>query len=220
MPVLKNLKHEALAQHFAASGSKVGAASYQAIYPDSTRPAAQTAWSRLLKNADFTARIAELTKAAAAAAGVTAEKIFDELAKIGFANMADYRPTLASGQIADITRDNAAAVQELVVDTYIEGHGDDAKSVRRVRLKLLDKRAALVDMGHHLGMFKKRVEMTGKDGGPIEHTAEVELSPLEFARRIAFALEEGARKKAVKPEPPPQPAKPPAKAKRRKAGVG
>ena len=32
------------------------------------------------------------------------------------------------------------------------------------------------------------VELTGKDGGPIE---TVDLSPLEYARRIAFSLEKG-----------------------------
>ncbi len=34
------------------------------------------------------------------------------------------------------------------------------------------------------------VEHTGKDGGPIETR---ELSPLELARRVAFALEKGRR---------------------------
>jgi phage terminase small subunit len=37
-----------------------------------------------------------------------------------------------------------------------------------VRFKLADKRAALVDLGKHLGMFRERVELTGPGGGPIE----------------------------------------------------
>jgi phage terminase small subunit len=32
---------------------------------------------------------------------------------------------------------------------------------------LSDKRAALVDIGKHLGMFKEKVEMTGAEGGPL-----------------------------------------------------
>jgi hypothetical protein len=39
---------------------------------------------------------------------------------------------------------------------------------------------------------KLTTELTGKDGGPIE---TVDLSPLEAARRIAFALEKGSRSK-------------------------
>lgn len=51
------------------------------------------------------------------------------------------------------------------------------------------KRAALVDLGKHLGMFKDRVEHTGKDGGPIE----VAASPLDQARRVAFLLAKAAK---------------------------
>lgn len=39
---------------------------------------------------------------------------------------------------------------------------------------------------------KQEHELTGKDGGPIETVA---LSPLEAARRIAFALAKGEREK-------------------------
>jgi len=37
-----------------------------------------------------------------------------------------------------------------------------------LKVKLHDKRAALVDIGRHLGLFKDRVELTGKDGDPIK----------------------------------------------------
>jgi phage terminase small subunit len=37
-----------------------------------------------------------------------------------------------------------------------------------VKFKLADKRAALVDIGKHLGMFVDRTEITGKDAAPIE----------------------------------------------------
>jgi hypothetical protein len=37
-----------------------------------------------------------------------------------------------------------------------------------VKFKLHDKVAALEKLGRHLGMFKEKVEITGKDGGPVE----------------------------------------------------
>lgn len=43
-----------------------------------------------------------------------------------------------------------------------------------------------------LGLIRDRVEHTGKDGGPIETK---DLSELELARRIAYALEMAARTK-------------------------
>lgn len=47
-------------------------------------------------------------------------------------------------------------------------------------------------LGKHLGMFKERVEHTGKDGGPIE-TADV--SDRDIAQRAAFLLQRGLEAK-------------------------
>jgi len=60
-----------------------------------------------------------------------------------------------------LTRDQAAALQEVTVEDYVDGRGENAREVKRVRFKLADKRAALVDLGRHLGMFKDRVEHSG-----------------------------------------------------------
>jgi phage terminase small subunit len=45
-------------------------------------------------------------------------------------------------------------------------------------------------LGKHLGLFPDKVEHTGKNGGPIE---TVDMTPVEAARRIAFALQRGAQ---------------------------
>ena len=70
--------------------------------------------------------------------------------------------------LSTLTRDQAAAIQEVTVEDYKDGRGENARDVRRVKVKLSDKRAALVDMGRHLGMFKELHERSGKDGGPIK----------------------------------------------------
>jgi len=57
--------------------------------------------------------------------------------------------------------------------------------VRRVKFKLADKRAALVDLGKHLGLFKDRIEHSGKDGGPVEVK---QVSDIEAARLIGRLL--------------------------------
>ena len=103
--------------------------------------------------------------------GITADMVIAELAKIGFANMADYMKTTPGGNpyldFASLTRDQAAALQEVTVEDYVDGRGDDARDVKRVKFRLGDKRAALVDLGRHLGMFVKKHQHTGKDDGPI-----------------------------------------------------
>jgi phage terminase small subunit len=61
--------------------------------------------------------------------------VVGELRKIAFANMADYVRAQASGDsyldFSMLTRDQAAALQEVTVDTYVEGHGEDPRDVRR-----------------------------------------------------------------------------------------
>ena len=89
---------------------------------------------------------------------VTADAVITELAKIGFSNMQDYVGESFSVQdIQGLTRDQAAAIQEITVD------GD------KIRFKLADKRAALVDIGRHLGIFEK----DNKQNNPADAVAAV-----------------------------------------------
>ena len=110
---------------------------------------------------------AKATERAIDKLAVTKERILAELARIGFANMLDYvRPTAAGDAVVNVSalsRDQAAAVQEVIVD-YEAGRGDDNGDVKRVRLKLYDKRAALVDLGKHLGLFVERRHVTTEHG--------------------------------------------------------
>ena len=104
--------------------------------------------------------------------GITSDRVLQELAKLGFANMADYMKCTPGGDpyldFSQLSRDQAAALVEVTVEDFVDGRGEDARSVRRVKFKLADKRAALVDIGKHLNMFVDRKEITGKDGGPIQ----------------------------------------------------
>jgi phage terminase small subunit len=93
---------------------------------------------------------------------ITQDMVLQELAKIGFSNMLDYVSITNGGDpvtdFSALTRDQAAAISEVTIETYTEGRGEDAEEVKRVKFKLSDKRAALVDMGRHLGMFKDKLE--------------------------------------------------------------
>lgn len=120
-----------------------------------------------LSKPEIAAAIAEGQAALAKKAGVTAEKIVAELAKLGFSNMQDYVGTLDGEPYVDLSavnRDQWAAVGEITVDRYTDGRGDEAREVKRTKFKLADKRAALVDLGKHLGMFTEKVEHTGVIG--------------------------------------------------------
>lgn len=102
---------------------------------------------------------------------LTADMVLDELRKLGFSNMRDYMGGIVDGDpyldFSKLTRDQAAALQEVTVEDFVDGRGEDARDVRRVKFRLADKRAALVDLGRHLGMFIERHEFTGKGGTPL-----------------------------------------------------
>lgn len=90
---------------------------------------------------------------------ITADRVLQELAKVGFANIADFVKLQGSGvPILDFTNaDEAklAAVSEITQDTYTEGRGDDAELVKKTKFKLHDKVKALQHLGNHLGLFRE-----------------------------------------------------------------
>lgn len=156
MPILTNPRHERFAQALAA-GKTADEAYQEAGYKANRHNA-----SRLKTNEHVGARVAELQAIGAEKAGVTVAGIVAELAKIGFANMQNYMRAGKDGDpyldFSALTRDQAAALSEVTVEDFKEGRGEDARDVRRVKFKLHDKRAALVDLGKYLGMFVERVE--------------------------------------------------------------
>lgn len=122
-------------------------------------------------------RLAKVTK-------VTPERVIAELAKIGFS---DVRSILTDeGGIQDVSdwSDDAAGAIASFEVAAAPGH-DGEPSGRVYKVKTWDKLNALEKMGKHLGMFATKVEHSGPDGGPIQTE---ELSALEGARRVAFAL--------------------------------
>lgn len=159
---------------------------------------------RLLANVKIAAAVDAAMKLRAERTDITAEMVLKELAKIGFSDIRkaikwhahlvreEDNPeggdiavikTIVTNQVEligseDLDDETAAAISEI---SQNQGGG--------IKLKLHDKRAALVDIGKHLGMFREKVEITGKDGGPIEVS---DMTDVERARRVAFALAQAA----------------------------
>jgi phage terminase small subunit len=160
MPILRNPRHEAFAQAL-VSGMSLGQANVAAGYRNGNRKAA---WITR-QNPKIAARIVELTEEKLAAErmareraqqkyDLSADRILGELARIALANMQDYVTVGPDGETrfidpARLSRDQAAALQEMTIEEFT----DRGKTKRRVRYKLADKRAALVDIGRHLGLF-------------------------------------------------------------------
>jgi phage terminase small subunit len=173
MTILTNAKHEAVALAYIADPEKVGWRAYSKVYPKSSRHTAENCFSRLMKKEEFTARIAELSKEAAQGAVMTAQAVLEELTKLALANMQKYvgEDGITLG-VQEVTREQAAAIQEYIVEHYVEGQGEQAKQVKKIKLKLADKLRALELPGKHHALFTER------------HVHE-----LGTAERLAAALE-------------------------------
>lgn len=128
---------------------------------------------------------------------ITLDNIFRELAKIAFSNSFDYISFTPDGQpyvdLTKVTPEQAAALSEITVDDYVDGRGDEARDVKKVRIKLHDKRSALVD----LAKFKMIMEAEPNKYHTIDGKGEIigeKLTDNERRRRIARLLGlEGSR---------------------------
>lgn len=111
--------------------------------------AAEASASKLLRNPKVATFIDRMRGELQEETKVSAKRVIDELAKLAFSSMGDYVDFGADGvtlrDSSDLTADQLAAVQ-MVGETP----GQFGTSIK---FRLYDKRAALVDLGKHLGIF-------------------------------------------------------------------
>ena len=150
-------------------------ATQAAIRAGYSQKTAASQGERLLKKAEVQQALSRRMKAREQRTEVTQDRVVKELAKIAFGdprNVMSWGPggvTLKAS--AELTDDEAALVSE-VSETTTERGGS-------LKLKTNDKLKALELLGRHLGMFRDKVEVTGKDGGPIQtQNADLDLSSL------------------------------------------
>jgi len=152
-------------------------ASQAALRAGYSEKSAHVEGTRLLKNAKVAAAVSAAMDLRAKRTEVTADRVLKELAKIGFSDIrkaVKWQTSLITeednpdgGDVAvvknivtnnvqlvaseDIDDDTAAAIAEI-----------SQNAQGGLKIKLHDKRAALVDMGKHLGMFTEKVEHSGE----------------------------------------------------------
>jgi phage terminase small subunit len=161
MPALRNPKREL----FAIKRSE-GLSAVKAFEAAGYRPHRQNA-ARLSANDDVRRRVGELQAPAIAAAGVSAQRIIDELARIGFVNLGDFIRFDQGGDpridLGGLTRDQFAAIADVTVTSRII-HGSEGKpdiELRKLHVRLHDKLNALEKLGKHIGMFKGEAPSNG-----------------------------------------------------------
>lgn len=100
---------------------------------------------------------------------ITADRVLEELAKIGFASI---RSVVRWGDTVAVLDPEAAEVRTVSGVALVGSDklsADEAAAIAEVsqtkdgqiRVKMHDKQAALVSLGRHLGLFTDKVEATG-----------------------------------------------------------
>jgi phage terminase small subunit len=130
----------------------------------SPRTAKRAAYE-LLQKEEIQAALATAMQARQQRTEVTIDRVVQELARLAFHDIgklfdADGAPL----RIADLDEDTRRAVAGLEV---VSVGNSDAGIGQVMKFKLVDKPKVLELLLRHLGAFTEKLEVTGKDGGPV-----------------------------------------------------
>ncbi len=102
---------------------------------------------------------------------ITADRVLKELARVAFFDPRKlFNPDGSPKPINELDDDTAAALAGMDVLEEFDGSGKDRVFVGYTKkYKVSDKNTALTNAMRHLGLLKDKVEVTGKDGGPVQH---------------------------------------------------
>lgn len=147
---------------------------------------ARSVGSENLTKPDIASAIQTAGAQLAARTGITAERVLSELELLAFSNLEHYvvgddgTVTLSSEAPAGAMR----ALQSIKRRTTTKGRGFDLEVTREVEIRLWDKPGPLKLAGQHVGLFTNKVEVTGKDGAPLNLRG---LTDAELALMAALA---------------------------------
>lgn len=145
---------------------------------------ARTAYSqgqRLLKHVEVAAAISAAIAERSERTKITQDMVLSELAKLGFSDIRkaiNWRSNVLATRIDEDTGDredfftsNVELVDSAEIDDGTAAAIAEISQTDKggLRVKFYDKRAALTDIGRHLGMFKDKIEHSGINGTPIQH---------------------------------------------------
>lgn len=108
-----------------------------------------------LKKPEIKTRIAKAMAERSRRTGVNADRVVMELAKIAFVNANDVIDVNTAIIKPDAAPEDTAAIQSVKVKTF----GEDGLERE---IKMADKLKALELLGKHMGMFKDKVELSGR----------------------------------------------------------
>ena len=105
---------------------------------------------------------------------VSRERNVAELARMAYTNLKHYTRLVGSERVVDLsqaTDDQLRALQEITVEDYVDGRGENARQVKRTRIKLADKGLAIERLNKMFGWIVDKSEV-GQPGDFAKMTDE------------------------------------------------
>lgn len=172
MPILSDRRQRFAEEYLLDLNAKQAA-----IRAGYSKKTAQSSGPRLLTFVEVKRYIALRQAQIAEAVQLTPETIARELARIGFAKMSDYIKIVEGKPVVDMakcTPQQINAIAKLSADGSIH----------------LQKLAALDQLSKLLGFYTETVEVSGRNGGPLEVDANISgLTTVEITQRLASIIE-------------------------------
>jgi hypothetical protein len=190
MPVLDNPQHEKACLLRASGETQVDA--YAQAFDQSEDSGANNS-SRFFRQPYIRARVTEIKARRTTLADlneawvlVNLKAIAKNAKAIGDANLDDFFGRYADGRragidLSEVPRSKMAALDEVTVEEYMDGSGEDAERIKRTKVKLRssnEARAALELIGKHLGMWPSKVGVSDPNGDPLGTGALAALVPV------------------------------------------
>lgn len=137
--------------------------------------AATSAASRLLDNPNVQKYLAARRAELSAKMVADQEGVMYRLIQMAMGDVRQlYRDDGSMKDMSELTADQAAMIQGYEVFEEFSGKGKDRVFVGYTKkVKFVPKLEAIRTLGLTMGMFTKKVEHTGKDGGPIQTTQQL-----------------------------------------------
>lgn len=132
---------------------------------------------------------------------ITLQDLVMILAPLCTGNLADITKIGENGEpyfdLSELTREQFAAIQELTVEDFMDGRGDNAREVRRVRVRLADRIAATRTLAEILGILRKRVEFEDVTPQPIPQEVVKRLTDDQLRRLVEIGERAKREQRAI-----------------------
>lgn len=114
---------------------------------------------KLMDRADIRAAIAEAELAAQERNNLRLDDVIAEYRKIAFGGLSKFIRISPDGDpiidLSGCTPEDLDLLESAEIDDEVEGRGEDQRTIRKIKIKRLDKLKALEVLGKHLGIFNK-----------------------------------------------------------------